>query len=224
MDVLEPRYGLWAPAPPKGDLFLFFLREQLLFLNRSLARSGFSSLRRICVRMPTRSSSTLWLMPTEVSINLQSYDVAMFFPSAAKVKREYKLLHLLQDLPNIHKCYLSPIETRFSRNWETSVKATWSSLRMRSLRSVSYALTTVNKGSGQMSGAVTVISFLTYPGIFPGEAVNDCKKSHERLFRPGFLNTNQRCYYCFIVLPATLLLAWFIFRPWRWRNMFLFYC
>lgn len=49
------------------------------------------------------------------------------------------------------------------------MKTTCSSLRMRSVRSVSYALTTANEVSGQMSEAVTVISFLTYPGIFPGE-------------------------------------------------------
>ena len=38
-------------------------------------------LRRICVRIPTRSSSRLWLRPTEVSMNLQSNDEARSVPS-----------------------------------------------------------------------------------------------------------------------------------------------
>lgn len=43
--------------------------------------SGFSSFNRIWDNSPTKSSSTLWLMPTDVSINLQSYAVAIAFPS-----------------------------------------------------------------------------------------------------------------------------------------------
>lgn len=46
-------------------------------------RSFFSrdSLRRICFRTPTRSSSTLCLSPLDVSMNLHSRDVANCFPS-----------------------------------------------------------------------------------------------------------------------------------------------
>lgn len=43
--------------------------------------SGFSSFNRIWDKSPTKSSSTLWLMPTDVSMNLQSYAVAIAFPS-----------------------------------------------------------------------------------------------------------------------------------------------
>lgn len=49
--------------------------------------SGFSSLSRICDSSPTSSSSTLWLIPTEVSINLQSYWVAICLPSAKLRKK-----------------------------------------------------------------------------------------------------------------------------------------
>lgn len=73
--------GVAVPDP--GDLFLFkFFFEELRFLNRSLLRSGFSNFNLICVRMPTSSSSTLWLIPTDVSMYLQSYDVAIDLPSA----------------------------------------------------------------------------------------------------------------------------------------------
>lgn len=41
-------------------------------LSTHLDFSGFSSFSLICDRSPTSSSSTLWLMPTEVSMNLQS--------------------------------------------------------------------------------------------------------------------------------------------------------
>lgn len=50
--------------------------------NTNLDFSGFSNFNRICVSNPTNNSSTLWFMPTDVSINLQSYAVAVVFPSA----------------------------------------------------------------------------------------------------------------------------------------------
>jgi len=70
--VRLPRYflgELFSEHEPSGDLLRFF-RD--LFRNISLVLSGFSSFRRICVRRPTSNSSTLWLIPTDVSINLQS--------------------------------------------------------------------------------------------------------------------------------------------------------
>lgn len=70
--VRLPRYflgELFSEHEPSGDLLRFF-RD--LFRNISLVRSGFSSFRRICVRRPTSNSSTLWLIPTDVSMNLQS--------------------------------------------------------------------------------------------------------------------------------------------------------
>lgn len=48
--------------------------------------SGFSSFNRIWDNSPTKSSSTLWLMPTDVSMNLQSYAVAIAFPSKHRKK------------------------------------------------------------------------------------------------------------------------------------------
>lgn len=41
---------------------------------------------RICLRIPTSSSLTLWLMPTEISMNLALYVQARHLPS---VKRKY---------------------------------------------------------------------------------------------------------------------------------------
>lgn len=55
-----------------GDLERLLDREALRFLKILLVRSGSCSFRRICVRIPTSSSSTLWLIATEVSMNLQS--------------------------------------------------------------------------------------------------------------------------------------------------------
>lgn len=90
VDVLEPRYffgefcalPVGVPVADAGDLFLFKFRfDELLFRNRSLDFSGFSSFSLIWVRIPTSSSSTLWLIPTDVSIYLQSNDVAIDFPS-----------------------------------------------------------------------------------------------------------------------------------------------
>lgn len=82
-DVRDPRQSLGAQFP-SGDLLRFFA---LYWSLGMLGSGGLSSFKRICVKMPTRSSSTLWLMPTEVSMNLQSYDVAILLPSA-KRKRE----------------------------------------------------------------------------------------------------------------------------------------
>lgn len=76
-DVLEPRYKRGAQLL-KGDRLRFFALYWSLGI---LGSGGLSNFRRICVKMPTNSSSTLWLIPTEVSINLQSYDVAIFVPS-----------------------------------------------------------------------------------------------------------------------------------------------
>ena len=112
-DVLEPLYffgEFWAlpppvgvPVPDAGDLFLFKFRfELLLFLNRSLVFSGFSNLSRICVRTPTRSSSTLWLMPTEVSMYLQSNEVAMSLPSAISVT--WGVLLFLGFVSSLQRC------------------------------------------------------------------------------------------------------------------------
>lgn len=70
--VRLPRYflgELFSEQEPKGDLLRFFLD---LLRNRSRVLSGFSNFKRICVSKPTSSSSTLWLKPTEVSMNLQS--------------------------------------------------------------------------------------------------------------------------------------------------------
>lgn len=72
------------------SLARFRLRTVLLLCNFDSSlpllpcrRSFFSrvSLKRICFKTPTRSSSTLCLSPLDVSINLHSRDVANCFPS-----------------------------------------------------------------------------------------------------------------------------------------------
>lgn len=57
---------------PCNLLFSFFKFD--FFLSRD-------SLNRICLRMPTRSSSTLCCIPLEVSMNLQSLATARALPS-----------------------------------------------------------------------------------------------------------------------------------------------
>lgn len=99
-------------APPRGEhaRLLDFLYER--FLNKSLEEikdivsnnvtklisqpsrahlvfSGFSNFKRICDNKPTSNSSTLWLIPTDVSMNLQSYAVAIALPSANKQKNSW---------------------------------------------------------------------------------------------------------------------------------------
>ena len=84
--VRLPRYffgELFSEQEPRGER-LRLRRERRL--KRSRLRSGFSSFRRIWVSRPTRSSSTLWFMPTDVSMNLQSYDIAIILPSATGVR------------------------------------------------------------------------------------------------------------------------------------------
>lgn len=57
------------------------------YVDRQLTCSAFCSfLSRICVNVPASNSSTLWLMPTETSMNLARYVQAKHFPSADKEK------------------------------------------------------------------------------------------------------------------------------------------
>lgn len=87
--VLEPLQGL-LPCLKLPPVFRPWCR-------RLAARgSGCSCFSRICVKMPTNSSSTLWLIATEVSIYLQSQEVAMHLPSAQKIKNTFysQFLHL----------------------------------------------------------------------------------------------------------------------------------
>ena len=46
------------------------------------------SLRRICVRMPTRSSSTLWFSAADVSVYFDLYVFATAFASGGKGRRK----------------------------------------------------------------------------------------------------------------------------------------
>lgn len=51
-------------------------------VDRQLTCSAFCSfLSRICVNVPASNSSTLWLMPTETSMNFARYVQAKHFPS-----------------------------------------------------------------------------------------------------------------------------------------------
>lgn len=56
----------------RGDRERLLDRDALRLRKMLRVRSGSCSLSRICVRIPTRSSSTLWFMATDVSMNLQS--------------------------------------------------------------------------------------------------------------------------------------------------------
>ena len=69
--------GAAAEAPPTPRRF----RRLLRLRNRLRACSGSCNLSRICLRMPTSSSSTLCWMPLDVSMNLQSNDTASDLPS-----------------------------------------------------------------------------------------------------------------------------------------------
>lgn len=47
-----------------------------------------SRFNRIWLRIPTRSSSTLWLIPTDISINFARYVQARHFPSEIQKKKK----------------------------------------------------------------------------------------------------------------------------------------
>ena len=88
-----------------GDLVELVLFLRLLRLRKRLrACSGLDIFKRICLRIPTRSSSTLCWIPLDVSMYLQSNDTANDFPS------EF-----------IHKFMIKPLEVwklkgRFNRD------------------------------------------------------------------------------------------------------------
>lgn len=50
----------------------------------SLSRWAFANFNLIWLRIPTRSSSTLWLIPTEISINFARYVQAIHLPSETR--------------------------------------------------------------------------------------------------------------------------------------------
>lgn len=129
-NMLDALIFLWNvfwtyPCKRKKTTKLTFY-QRILWWQSYLDFSGFSNFKRIWDKSPTSNSSTLWLIPTEVSMNLQSYAVAMAFPST-EIMKWINLMEIVLILWR-SSCLPSALTARLrakSALFATSITAFW---------------------------------------------------------------------------------------------------